>query len=100
MNLLDPNRRSVSVILERIKPQGNPAEDVDNAKKKMFEEFTDFDADEYKEEHAEEDACIAAAEEILKAFEQKDAKALHLALMDYFTLAEDYEHEGAEEEET
>ncbi len=96
--LLSPNKRTISIILERIKPEkkeegkkdyydGDPQE----AKKEMLETLTDYKHDEHEEaETVKEEDCIEAAGQILEAMKVGDAKALHEALRDYFDLAKGY----------
>lgn len=102
--LLSPNRRTVSVILERMKApktgtEGDTGMGAADGKKAMMEAFTDFKGeDSQEEEGADEDACISACETILDAFQSNDPKALHEALQDYMTLSEDYVKKDKESE--
>lgn len=89
--LFAPRKKSIAVILERLKPQSDVSSEVKDAKEEMLEQFTDFDledAQEAKDEYSKEDECLMAAEDILRAFHSNDAKALHEALQDYFAIAD------------
>ena len=103
--LLSPNRRTVSVILERMKApktgtEGDTGMGAADGKRAMMEAFTDLEPGEGspEEQGADEDACISACETILDAFKSNDPQALHEALQDYLTLAEDYGKEDKESE--
>lgn len=93
--MLSPNKRTISVILERLKPEtkgseGDTGLSPDDAKKEMLEHFTDYDADKEAPDTEAEDACVAAAETILDAFKSNNPIALHEALKDYLELAKSY----------
>lgn len=102
--LLDPNKRMVSVIMERLKEDPNKEKfkskhdgDPADAKAEMLEHFTGAkpeDLEEAKEsseeESLEEQGCIEAAHQMIAAFTNKDAEALHKALQDYLEIEKSY----------
>ena len=97
--MLHPNRRTVSVIMERLKPSKVESKDggmsPNDATKELASEVG-VKLDEPKEKGPSEDCCVAA-EAILEAIQKNDPKALAQALLDFGSIAEG---EDSEEEDT
>ena len=96
--MLHPNRRTVSVIMERLKPAKVESKDggmsPNDATKELASDMG-VKLDEPKEKGPSEDCCVAA-EAILEAIQKNDPKALAQALLDFSDIAEG----GDEEEDT
>lgn len=100
--LLNPNKKSVTIILEKIKPSGEGGGDrgmgASDAKRAMMEQFAGVEPEDYKPNENDE-ICVECAERIIDAIASKDAKMLHAALSDYMTLYEKSSEEGEMEDE-
>ena len=83
--MIDPNKKIVSVIMERIKPskEGDPMA----AKKEMLESFPPEDEESDDEgEMDNEEGCLDCCQAMITAFKTGNASELHKALMDYMEL--------------